>query len=79
MRRVWQEAQWEGPGHFPGEGAECVLAALVGFVQQGRELQQELEGTIDIFGKVLESQKCHWLPSLLPHPQPALQAHRDTG
>lgn len=55
-----------GPGHLAVEGREPVLAALVGFVQQGGELQQELKGTIDILGEVLESRGCHWPSAFLP-------------
>lgn len=49
--------QWKSPEPLPvecgGRAGEFVLAALVSFVQQGCELQQELKSTIDVLGKVL--------------------------
>lgn len=56
-----------------------ILAALVGFVQQGCELQQELKSTVNILSEVLKRARNSYLGSMASRsPQPEVQVHKDT-
>lgn len=63
----------EGPGTPSSKAGEqgLILAALVSFVQQGRELQQELESRVDILSEVLQRFRNSLLGSMPSSPRPA--------